>query len=284
MQPVLVDALALERSRYVLDGAELVLFVDGSKQHRVRLDSSLRGWIRRLAPPRWRTPVTSGSEAWAVRAAWTSLLIAIAAEPTVSWLTPLDRLFFAENKLLQMRAARQAGISVPATAVAASASDIPEALGSPLVVKPLGPAHFADEQGSEQVLWSQPLERTAPELAHLQGAPFILQQCLRADRHLRAVTVRDRAWICALDAVDTPLDWRRSEEAHHAFLPHDDPQVAQSAKRVAATLGVGYSSQDWIVTGGKTYFIDLNPAGQWLFLPEPVASEVTAEIAAWLTG
>ncbi len=255
---------------------------EGSSPDRIDLKSGVRGWIRRLAPPRWRTSVTSGTETWAVRSAWTSLLVAIAADPSVSWLTPLDRLFFAENKLLQVRAAEQLGVPVPATAVAASASDVPDELGSPLVVKPLGPSHFTDDAGTEQVLWSQPLERSALELAHLKGAPFILQQQLAAEKHLRVVTVRDCVWVCALEAAALPLDWRRSEEAHRAFQPLDEPDVAEAARRIAAALGVGYSSQDWIVSGERFYFIELNPAGQWLFLPEPVASEVTAEIAAWL--
>lgn len=257
---------------------------EAGERDRVRLDGSLRGWIRRLAPPLWRTPVTSGSEAWAVRSAWTSLLIAIASDPSVLWLTSLNRLFFAENKLLQVRAARQLGIAAPATAVVASASDIPDALGSPLVVKPLGPSHFTDDERGEQVLWSQPIERSAPQLAHLGGAPFILQQHLRADRHLRVVTVRERVWVCALDATGLPLDWRRNEEAHRAFEVSDDPDVAEAAKRIAEALGVGYSSQDWILSDGRPHFIELNPAGQWLFLPEPAASGVTAEIAAWLAG
>jgi glutathione synthase/RimK-type ligase-like ATP-grasp enzyme len=262
----------------------LTIALEGEQHTRVRLDRRTRGWIRRLAPPRWRTPVTSGSEAWAIRSAWTSLLIAIAADPKVRWLTPLERLFFAENKLLQIRAAREIGISVPATAVSAASSDIPEALGSPLVVKPLGPSHFSDEVGAEQVLWSQPLERSAPELAHLSGAPFILQEHIRADRHLRVVTVRSRAWICSLDAAGLPLDWRRSEAGHSAFEVADEPKLAEASKQIAAALSVGYSSQDWILSDGRFHFIELNPAGQWLFLPEPVASEVTAEIAAWLIG
>jgi hypothetical protein len=48
---------------------------------------------------------------------------------------------------------------------------------------------------------------------------------------------------------------------------------------------VGYSSQDWIVTAtGVSHFIDLNPAGQWLFLPNPGAREITDAIAEWLSS
>jgi hypothetical protein len=52
---------------------------------------------------------------------------------------------------------------------------------------------------------------------------------------------------------------------------------------LSAALGVGYSSQDWIEdVDGAHYFLDLNPGGQWLFLP--FADEVTAAIADWLGG
>lgn len=47
-------------------------------------------------------------------------------------------------------------------------------------------------------------------------------------------------------------------------------------------MNVGYSSQDWVETGAGKYFLDLNPSGQWLFLPAPVSVEVTNALAAWL--
>lgn len=282
MRLLLLDAHTLESSRQLFDGSDLLIIDEvGQVRHRW-LNEATRGWIRRLAPPRWRTPVVSGSEAWAVRAAWTSLLIAIASHPSVAWLTSLDRLFFAENKLVQARTARAIGLPVPATSVAACAEDVPAELGPLLVVKPLGPGHFTDDQGDERVLWSEPLERSAPELARLRGAPFILQEHLEAESHLRVVTVRERVWICSLDAKGLPLDWRRQEEAHAAFEVSHDPIVGEAALRMARASGVGYSSQDWIRSRGHAYFVELNPAGQWLFLPEPTASEVSAEIAAWL--
>ena len=104
-------------------------------------------------------------------------------------------------------------------------------------------------------------------------------------RHLRVVTVADHFWVCALDARDLPLDWRREHHAHDAFQPcgaYDS--VGALALQLARRLGVGYSSQDWVVAGSNVYFLDLNPGGQWLFLPEPVSSEVTAAIAVWLAG
>jgi glutathione synthase/RimK-type ligase-like ATP-grasp enzyme len=99
------------------------------------------------------------------------------------------------------------------------------------------------------------------------------------------VTVRHRAWTAALDARGVPLDWRGDIEAHGAFEPTKTPsQVREAALGLAASLGLGYSSQDWIETADGYWFLDLNPSGQWLFLPEPVAGQVTSAVATWLRG
>ncbi len=250
----------------------------------VALTGGTRGWIRRLAPPRWRPGVAGGSQAGAIRTSWTALMVGIAGEVRVEWLTPLERLFLCENKLVQQRVASGLGIPTPRTIVASDRSAIPSDLGSELVVKPLGASHYAGEDAREQVVWAQPLDSAAPELDLLAGAPFILQQRIHADRHLRVVTVEDRAWVHELNATEVEVDWRVTEQAHHSFVAADEPEVARQALALAHEMAVGYSSQDWIVASDGAYFIDLNPAGQWLFLPEPHVSEITASIAAWLAG
>lgn len=48
-------------------------------------------------------------------------------------------------------------------------------------------------------------------------------------------------------------------------------------------MNLGFSSQDWIVDrDGTAWFIDGNPAGQWLFLPPEVSTPATDAIASWL--
>jgi hypothetical protein len=152
------------------------------------------------------------------------------------------------------------------------------------VVKPLGAGNFTGEDDVEFVVYARPMHRDAPELDHLESAPFMIQERLEAERHLRVVTVNNRAWACELDARGLPLDWRKDDDAHHLFVPAHAKTVESAAIALAEVARLGYSSQDWIVQRGKPYFVDLNPAGQWLFLPEPVASEVSAEIASWLTS
>jgi glutathione synthase/RimK-type ligase-like ATP-grasp enzyme len=278
---VVVDAAELEQQPYALYGPQLQV---GEEELMLDLSDGVRGWIRRLAPPQWRPNVVSGSHDSAVRTAWTALVVGLAGDADVEWLTPLERLFLCESKLLQERAARKLGILTPQTAVTSERSLIPAELGQDLVAKPLGTSHYSSQDATEQVIWTKALDVSAPELDLLAGAPFILQARLEAERHLRVVTVRERAWVCELDAAGLELDWRGSEEAHHSFTSASEPEVAEKARALAAVMGVGYSSQDWIVSDGDPYFLDLNPAGQWLFLPEPAVSDITESIAEWLTG
>jgi hypothetical protein len=278
---VVVDVTELEEQGYLLHGRELWVGKAGTA---VELAAGTRGWIRRLAPPQWRPGTRGGSQAAAVRTAWTALMVGIAGDGRVEWLTQLEHLFLCENKLLQERTARELGILTPQTAVTSDRSLIPSELDRDLIAKPLGAGHFANDDASEQVVWTQPLDVAAPELDLLAGAPFILQARVDAQRHLRVVTVRDRVWVYELDAAGLELDWRVTEEAHHSFAAAQEPEVARQALTLASETNVGYSSQDWIVAGGDAYFVDLNPAGQWLFLPEPDVSDITGSIAAWLVG
>lgn len=283
VEPLLVDVDALEDGAYLLEDRRLTIG-RGSTQRRVALGPPTRGWIRRLAPPQWRRGVVSGSREGAVRSAWMALVVAIASDPDVRWLTSYRQLVSSESKLIQNRVATLLGIPTPRTVVAGTPDDIPLELGDRLVVKPLGIGHFSTDQGDAMVVWAQQLERSDPRLRALGGAPFLVQQSARARRHLRVVTVGQQAWSCALDADGLPFDWRLSENAHHAFVRVSVPHVEASALRLADKLQLGYSSQDWIETGDETTFLDLNPAGQWLFLPEDVSRPVAEAIGSFLAG
>ncbi len=281
VEPLLIDVGTLETTPYSLcDGALTLHAPDGDV--RVTLGPPTRGWIRRLAPPLWRPGVTLGSADSAIRGAWSSLIAAVAGAPGVTWLTPLERLLLRENKLLQADTARRLGIPTPVTAVSSRRDLLPASLGDQLVVKPLGRSHYTDEAGAEQVVWTRDVSRDSPILDWLPGAPFIAQTRLYAERHLRAVTVEHKSWICELCADGLPVDWRREQAAHESFLVTSEPSVGRDAVRIADALGIGYSSQDWIVSDGIPHLIDLNPAGQWLFLPDEVASAITSAIASWL--
>ena len=151
------------------------------------------GWLRRLSPPDWQRGVVLESHDSAVKTAWLSLLVSITRTCGVSWLTELDALVAAENKLVQATAARRLGIATPDSIVTNDKSELEAAFPDEFVVKPLGPGHFYEEDKA-LVVYSTVLRHDSPELAALGAAPFLAQRRLQALQHLRVVTVRGQMW------------------------------------------------------------------------------------------
>jgi len=243
-----------------------------------------RGWIRRLAPPDWQRGLVVDSHDAAVKTAWLSLVIGVIRTCGVRWLTDIDALVSAENKLVQHAAASRLGLSVPETIVCSDADAARAALGDQIVLKPLGVGHYYE--GEEPfVVYTTEVDPGGEELRALSTAPFLAQRRLHARRHLRIVTVIDELWAAGVDAKSLPLDWRQEPVAHRSFTPAVIPaEVERGARALASGLGLGYSSQDWVECDDACYVVDVNPGGQWLFLPEPVTKGVGMAIGAWLVG
>lgn len=280
---LIFDASSLRDRRYSLDDRGLTVVDDGERRVIGREDP-LRGWARRIAPDTWLRSVRADSLEAAEASAWMSLLAAILQFEGVAWLTSIGAITRAENKLTQAEAARRVGVRTPHTIVTNDVTFVGSALGREVVVKPLGVGHYMDA-GKPHTVHATSAVAAELRTEDLAVAPFLIQQKLRAVRHWRVVTVGAEAWSAALDAKGYSLDWRRDSLAHSSFVDVVAPSpVEKGALATAAALNLGYSSQDWIETDEGVYLVDVNPSGQWLFLPESIGSEVAAAIARWLEG
>jgi hypothetical protein len=273
-EPIIIDAATwLARPVTLRDDGVAVGGVDLKAE---------RGWIRRLMPPTWGSSIGSDSLESVEQAAALSALAAVLHDDGIDWLTPIGALGVAENKPHQYRRASRAGVPVPQWVVTTDPAAAPAETG--WVAKPLGPGAFVDPDGTMRIVPTASFDpETRPSLA---AAPFLLQRRINARRHARVVTVGAEVHSATLSADGIPLDWRLEAAAHRSFSNVPVPEgVERHALAAAAALGIRYSAQDWIEdTDGMWWFIDLNPAGQWLFLPDQVASQITDAIARHLGG
>lgn len=280
---LVADASTLANVTYALKEGRFTA-TSTTERFAIDVDRPVRGWIRRLAPPRWHHNLTLESHAAAVKTAWLSLLTAVIRTCGVRWLTGVDQLIVGESKILQIDVARAVGVQTPETIITNDRDLIRQTFGSDVVLKPLGASHFYDGEDAFAV-FATGIATDDPALDALPGAPFIAQERLDAREHLRVVTVADRLWAARLDANSRPLDWRRQDVAHRSFRPAvASARVQDGALAMAGALGLGYSSQDWLVTDAGEFLLDVNPAGQWLFLPDDISNAVSRSIATWLLG
>jgi hypothetical protein len=277
---VVVDASTLRPGIVSVSPGETVLESVAGVRIRVAGDP-VRGWIRRLAPAGWNRGTTLGSHEAAVMAARMALIAAIIRDPRIDWLTPVDNLYAAENKIVQYRAAEAAEIRIPKTLVCAEPAHVVDELGDTFILKPLGPGNF-ELGGKQHVVYVAEHRVDDIRDTDLFTAPFLAQSVVRAKSHLRVVTVQGEAWVAELDGEDLPMDWRSHGPAHSSFRPAVWPAVAANAVELAASLSLGMTCQDWMVDDEGPVFTDINPGGQWLFLPSDVAQPATQAVARWL--
>jgi hypothetical protein len=277
-KPILLDTLSLQERPFAITLSHLEI-----GGFHLDLQDSSSGWLRRYAPSNWGSGIISGSLEAAVHRSFLTLVGSLSRLGNREWLSSIDDVLRAEDRLVQLEVAKALGISVPKSIVASSGDRAVDELGSRFVVKPLSLGYFQKDTGPMAVYTNEVLSDEAKSL-NFSEAPFIAQEFIEAEHHYRVVTVLDKSWVGKLSAAGRPVDWRQQEQAHHEWEAASDDKCAEMAIRLSAAFGLGYSSQDWLVRGTQRFFIDLNPAGQWLFLPDEISEPVTESIARFLSG
>ncbi len=217
------------------------------------------------------------------RSEWSDACDGALLTAPVAWLTSLAALRAAELKLVQLATARRLDLPVPETIVT---NDPTEAAAFArqfrCIAKPV--RYGLVSVNPPRVAWTR--EVTPQELSTLSGPPVILQRLVEVETHLRVVTVDRSCFVAELHANE--LDWRSNLDNHQRFVPSEravNDLVSESARRLAAQLDLGFSSQDWVIDReGRPYFLDANPNGQWMFIGSELTETIGSAIIDALEG
>ncbi len=226
----------------------------------------------------WRRPevpvLAMGDSSETLADQWRVFLGALATTPGPTWVSDPGQIRLAENKALQLRAARGAGLNVPRTIwtndVNAARAFI-ESCGGTAAVKSLTTAWWEEPDGASFVYASLLSTRELPQAARLALAPVIFQQAITPKRDLRVTVVEDTvmAAIQALpddeDAV-RPIDWRLAEQ--HPWAAYELPEpLSDACRKLVSSLSLRFGAIDFVLDqDGQLWFLELNPNGEWGWL------------------
>ncbi|MFS0865983.1 RimK family alpha-L-glutamate ligase [Microbacterium sp. 179-B 1A2 NHS] len=282
VEPIVVDLESIADGGLSISNDARTVRVEGRS---VDFGQARAGWIRRVHRADWGLAVATGSLEALELGTWYSAFSWLIDSAKFNWITAPRALSLAESKLTQWTTAVELGIPHPRTLLTSSWEEVARSFDDEIVVKPLGSGQFL-AGGQTHTVYAEAMMPNDDRLHALTLAPFIVQERLHASRHLRVVTVADRVWVGALNVERTaPVDWREVLVNHSAFEEVQDvPHLVQDGSvAIAKRLGLGYSSQDWVETkDGQATLLDVNPAGQWLFLPETIGAAVASAIAQQL--
>lgn len=204
-----------------------------------------------------------------------SVLEAIHHSSTAFWVNAPYGAGLAENKLLQLDVIRKHGGRVPRTLVSRHPGEVRQFVGAhgQVVMKPqVGHFWVRDDRVSHQTKASLIDESMLLDDEPIAVCPMIYQECVDKISDIRVVKMGDQFFgmrMTSSSAGTTEVDHRiglsNGSLRYEAF---DVPNAIKALLNAACSeFGIVYASCDFAQTAsGDLVFLDLNPAGQFMFL------------------
>jgi hypothetical protein len=194
------------------------------------------------------------------------------------WINHPIKTQLANNKLLQLAAARRAGFRVPRTLVSQDPAEIREfydSLGGQVVVKPVS--------GTSQAALLT-IKLASEHLQHVDSlalCPAIYQEYIPGERHLRVQCFGDEVYAVVIESKN--LDWR-----HDVDVPIIQTELPETTRRKlhnlleSLELRMGIVDLKLPADGGDPVWFEINPQGQFLFVQGLTALDLTSAFASFI--
>jgi glutathione synthase/RimK-type ligase-like ATP-grasp enzyme len=120
----------------------------------------------------------------------------------------------------------------------------------------------------------------------IRHTPVIFQRHVPAVADLRIIAIGDELFAAATDVANGPYpqDVRFNFDARYA--PHDLPsEVANKLRVLMRAMALKYGAIDMRLTPEGSYvFLEINPAGQFLYIEQATGQNIAAALAALLAS
>jgi len=200
-----------------------------------------------------------------------------------SWMNPpaLDEV--ASRKMLQLHVAAQMGLRIPRTLITSD----PDAARAFVAEQGVGRTIFKTFSCTHAIWRETRLlsERELGMIEHVRVAPVIFQEYIEAAADLRVTVVGDRIFPASISAVGTDyeVDFRMSLGQAQTGACELPPALSDMLFAFMRRLGLVYGAIDLRRTPSGDYvFLEVNTAGEFLFVEERTGQPITAAVADWL--
>ena len=200
------------------------------------------------------------------------------------WINDPSQDLIASRKAYQLKVAAAVGLRIPHTLITSEpvrARAFTDELGHDRTV-------YKPFKGTEEV-WRETRVLRREELALLDNvkyAPLIFQEYIEATADLRITVVGDRLFPAAIYAARSkyPQDFRMDLGNCPIKATELPRPLEKRLLKLMRQLGLVYGAIDMRLTPQGDYvFLEINPAGQWLFVEQVTGQPIARTLAEQLT-
>lgn len=182
----------------------------------------------------------------------------------------------ANRKVYQLRVATDCGLQIPETLVTSNPAHAKEFVERLKIGNVIYKSFSATRQAWRETRLVK--EGELEKMEAVKYAPVIFQECIHADIDLRITVIGDKIFPAAIHSQNTSykVDYRMNY--HEAIIePHELPKsITGKLMLLMKKLGLVYGAIDMRRNSkGEYIFLEVNTAGQWLFMEEPTGMPIT---------
>lgn len=219
------------------------------------------------APVFLRTGKPYSLEEQLYRSQWSAFIRNLIIFDKAKWLNHPVSIYQAENKMFQLKTAREHGLDVPVTFVG---NAIPQEinLDRRYIVKSLDTALFY-ENGQEMFTYANIVSGHELMTSKIQFAPVIIQECLEEKTDIRVTVIDNQIFAVSIlkKGLQIEGDWRQTPPEELSYRQIDLPSdIKEKILSLMKGIKLLFGGIDLALVNGKYYFIEVNPTGEWGWL------------------
>jgi glutathione synthase/RimK-type ligase-like ATP-grasp enzyme len=199
------------------------------------------------------------------------------------WVNDVNRDAAASHKPWQLHLAKAEGLGIPRTLITNSPADaqrFADEAGGPVVFK----AFLASASAWRETRILRAEDRA--QLAAVKLAPVIFQEYVDAVLDLRVTVIGERIFAAAAETAKGEYKADIRMNAQVGWRPYTLPEdVAAKLLALVRRMGLQYGAVDFRVRpDGRHVFLEINPAGQFLFIENAAGLPIAAAMAEHLAA
>jgi hypothetical protein len=201
------------------------------------------------------------------------------------WINDIYAIREAENKVFQLRLAKQIGFEIPESIV----TSIPEKASrfidfhEECIVKPLKTGLIEDTNSQKYIFTTQLTKNDIFPLERIKYCPTLIQRKIDKAYDIRVTVVGDKIFPARINSQvyeETKVDWRRGDRID---LRYDILELHRSINEMCIlltkSLKLHFSAIDLVMdNNGKIFFLEINPNGQWAWIEKRLGYDISGEI------
>jgi glutathione synthase/RimK-type ligase-like ATP-grasp enzyme len=206
----------------------------------------------------------------------------------VTWLSHPVSVYTAENKLFQLKQAKEIGFSIPETLVTNDRQKLKSFYFSKrhgLVIKPLSQNRIIEGPHQKLIFTNKLSNHQIDNLSDFILTPAIIQEYIQKSYEVRVTVVGRNVFSASVESQKesaTAVDWRRKKLPFHTYqLPSD---IQEKCIRLVTSMNLSFGAIDLIrAENGEYYFLEINPNGQWAWIETDTGLPISDAIIEFLS-